>query len=216
MATVEEALKNEEVSTFHGEPKKPSDNIGYEKKYPLVEGEYVGHISNVRSIVRPVLGKYKARIYNYDIIVSDENKSMKYAYEDISGDTINITGEQFVGKKLIAKGIFKFLDPLEGDDFEGNSSENLKYMRFCETLGLSPKEETRTVDGKETMVKLLPVLTEDDMVGKPVTAILRKFKDSWTNKQGQKRHYSWRVAYVTPWKEGAVKKMEVDVDDLPF
>ncbi len=216
MATVQEALKQEEVSTFYGEPKKPSNNSGFEKKQGFIEGEYLGHISNVRSVVRPVLKKYKARIYNYDVIVSDENKKMNYSYEDIAGDSVNITGEQFANRKLIAKGIFKFLDPVEGDDFEGNSSENLKYMRFCETLGLAPTEETRTVDGKETKVKLLPVLTEDDMVGKPVTAVLRRYKDSWVNNKGQKMNYSWRVSYVKPWESGAVKKMTVDPEDLPF
>lgn len=211
MPTVQEALNHEEVSTFVGSTETTTTT-----RQGLVEGEYLGHITNARSIVRPVLGKFKARIYNFDIIVADENINLRYQHEDIDGKHIEITGEQFVGKKLIAKGVFKFLDPQEGDDFEGNSAENQKYFRFCETLGVTPNDTTQMIDGKETTVKMLPVLTEDDMVGRPVTAVLRKVKDEWTNNKGEKMHYSWRVSYVKPWTEGKLREMKVNKDDLPF
>ena len=200
------------MSTFVGSTETTTTTT----RQGLVEGEYLGHITNARSIVRPVLGKFKARIYNFDIIVADENTNLRYQHEDIDGKHIEITGEQFVGKKLIAKGVFKFLDPQEGDDFEGNSAENQKYFRFCETLGVTPNDTTQMIDGKETTVKMLPVLTEDDMVGRPVTAVLRKVKDEWTNNKGEKMHYSWRVSYVKPWTEGKLREMKVNKDDLPF
>ena len=211
MSTVHEALKHEEVSTFVGDATTTATT-----RRGLVEGEYLGHITNARSIVRPVLGKFQARIYNFDVIVATENASVTYQHEDIDGSNIEITGEQFVGKKLIAKGVFKFLDPQEGDDFEGNSAENHKYFRFCETLGVNPKDTTQTIDGKETTVKMLPVLTEDDMTGKPVTAVLRKVKDEWTNNKGEKMHYSWRVSYVKEWTGGTLRDMKVNPEDLPF
>ena len=211
MSTVQEALKHEEVSTFTGDTGTTTKT-----RQGLIEGEYVGHIANVRSIVRPVMGKYKARIYNFDVIVASENSSMKYQYEDISGKHTEIGGEQFVGKKLIAKGVFKFLDPHKDDDFEGNSSGNQKYFRLCETLGVHATETTQTIDCKETTVKMLPVLTEDDMTGKPVTAVLHKVKDEWTNNKGEKMHYSWRVSFVKTWTDGKVKEMKVNEDDLPF
>ena len=212
MPTVQEALNHEEVSTFVGSTETTTTTT----RQGLVEGEYLGHITNARSIVRPVLGKFKARIYNFDIIVADENTNLRYQHEDIDGKHIEITGEQFVGKKLIAKGVFKFLDPQEGDDFEGNSAENQKYFRFCETLGVHPTDKTETIDGKETTVKILPVLTEADMIGKPVTAVLRKVKDEWTNNKGEKMHYSWRVSYVKEWTGGTLRDMKVNPDDLPF
>ena len=215
MSTTEEVLN--EVSTFFEDTTKTANRTnGTTTRAGLVEGEYLGHIANARSIIRPVLSKFKARIYNFDVIVADENAHHKHQYEDIDGKHVEITGEQFVGKKLIAKGVFKFLDPQEGDDFEGNSTENMKYSRFCETLGLTPKEENRTIDGKETRVKLLPLLTEEHMIGRPVTAVLRKVKDEWTNNKGEKMHYSWRVSYVKPWESGHVKEMKVNEDDLPF
>jgi len=210
MSTVQEALNHEEVSTFTGDTESTKTRQG------LIEGEYVGHIANVRSIVRPVMGKYKARIYNFDVIVAPENESMKYQYEDITGKHTEIDGMQFTGKKLIAKGVFKFLDPHKDDDFEGNPSGNQKYFRLCETLGIHPKETTQTIDGKETTVKMLPVLTEDDMTGKPVTAVLRKVKDKWTNSKGETIHFSWRVSFVKPWTEGKTREMAVNEDDLPF
>ena len=218
MSTTEEVLN--EVSTFFEDTtKKTEHNNGtayQEKRIGLVEGEYLGHLSNVRSVVKDVLGRFKARIYNFDVIVADENRGMKYQYEDITGKHVEITGEQFVEKKLIAKGVFKFLDPQEGDDFEGNQTENWKYLAFCETLGLTPEEETRTIDGKETTVKLLPALTTEFMLGKPVTACLKKVKDNWVNNKGETMHYSWRVSFVKPWKDGQTKEMKVTEDDLPF
>ena len=208
MSTVTEALQHEEVSTFTGGT--TTTHRG------LIEGEYLGHIANARSIVRPVRPHFQARIYNFDVIVAPENKGLTYHYEDIDGSHLELTGEQFAGKKLIARGVFKFLDPQEGDDFEGNSAENQKYFRFCETLGVHPTDRTETIDGKETTVKILPVLTETDMTGKPVTAVLRKVKDEWTNNKGEKMHYSWRVSYVKEWTGGTIRDMKVNPDDLPF
>tara|TARA_Y100000310_G_scaffold334205_1_gene413384 strand:+ start:693 stop:1325 length:633 start_codon:yes stop_codon:yes gene_type:complete len=210
MSTTQELVN--EVSTFFEDTTRETDTT----RRALVEGEYLGHIANARSIVRPVLKKFQARIYNFDVIVADENRGLKYQYEDITGKHIEITGEQFIDKKLIAKGVFKFLDPQDGDTFEGNPTENHKYSRFCETLGVHPTEETRTIDGKDTTVKLLPVLTADHMLGRPVTAVLKKVKDEWVNKQGEKMHYSWRVSYVKPWTDGTIRVMEVNKDDLPF
>jgi len=218
MSTTQEVLN--EVSTFIEDTTNTTNHTS--ARTGLVEGSYLGHIANVRSIIRPVKDRetkkerYKARIYNFDVIVADENSRMKYQYEDITGKHIEITGEQFVGKKLIARGVFKFLDPQDGDTFEANPGDNRTYSIFCDTLGLHAEEELRTIDGKETTVKLLPVLTEDYMLGRPVTATLKKVKDSWTNKNGEPMHYSWRVTYVNPWKDGVLKTMTVNKDDLPF
>ena len=215
MSTTDEVMN--EVSTFFEDTTKTDTHTNGElRKTGLVEGEYLGHIANARSIVRPVLGKFQARIYNFDVIVAPENKGMTYQYEDITGKHVALTGEQFIDRKLIAKGVFKFLDPQEGDTFVGNPTDNDKYSRFCETLGLIPKEETRTIDGKETTVKLLPALTPEQMLGRPVTAILKKVKDKWTNNKGETMHYSWRVSYVKPWEGGQLREMTVNEDDLPF
>jgi hypothetical protein len=202
------------VSTFVEDTTKTNGTL-----HPrgLVEGQYLGHIVNARDSIHPVKDRFKARIYNYDVMVADEHAKRTHQYEDITGKHVEISGEQFVGRKLIAKGIFKFLDPQEGDDFEGNPTDNKKYSLFCETLGLVPTEETRTIDGTETLVKILPLLTIEHMVGRPVTAHLVKVKDEWINKKtGEKMDYSWRVSYCTPWTLGTVKKMTVDDNDLPF
>jgi len=211
MSTTQEVLN--EVSTFFEDTTKTNGTATHRG---LVEGQYLGHIVNARSIVRPVKDRFKARIYNYEVIVADEHAKRTHQYEDISGKVVEISGEQFVGKKLMAKGIFKFLDPQESDDFEGNPTDNKKYSLFCETLGLTPKEETRTIDGTETTVKLLPLLTVEHMVGRPVIAHLVKTDESWKNKQGETIPFSWKVSYCTHWTDGTVKKMTVDENDLPF
>jgi hypothetical protein len=210
MSTTEQVLN--EVSTFFEDTtgKMNTTKRGY------VEGDFLGHISNPSTIVRPVKNRFQARIYNFDVIVADEHAKMRHQYEDIDGKHVEISGEQFVGKKLIARGVFKFLDPQDGDTFEGNPTDNGRYLEFCEILGLTPKEETRTIDGKETRVKLLPQLTEEQMLGRPVTAFLTKVKDNWVSKKGEKMDYSWRVVKVKPWTSGKVRVMEVNTDDLPF
>ena len=93
--TVQDALKHEEVSTFTGGNHTTTTRTG------LIEGEYLGHISNTRSIVRPVRPHFQARIYNFDVIVAPENKGLTYQYEDIDGSVVELTGEQFVGSKLL-------------------------------------------------------------------------------------------------------------------
>ena len=54
------------------------------------------------------------------------------------------------------------------------------------------------------------------MLGKPVTAYLKKYKDEWVNDKGERMHYSWRIAFVKPWENGKVKTMTVSEEDLPF
>ena len=93
MSTTDEVIN--EVSTFFEDTTKTDTHTnGEARKSGLVEGEYLGHITNARSIIRPVLGKYQARIYNFDVIVAQENKGMTYQYEDITGKHVSLTGEQ--------------------------------------------------------------------------------------------------------------------------
>ena len=219
MPTTEQILTNE-VSTFFEDTTKTNTTNGTAHPRGLVEGNYLGHIVDATSIVREFTLKdkrdVKARIFNYSVIVADEHASMKHQYEDITGNHVEITGEQFVGRKLIAKGVFNFLDPQQGDTFVGNPTDNKKYSLFCETLGLVPKEETRTIDGKETSIKLLPQLTVEHMLGRPVTAILVKANEPWKNKKGETIDFSWKISYVTPWTTGKVRDMKVNLEDLPF
>ena len=177
MSTTQEAL---ETSTFFEDTTKKDRHVnGQERKAHLVEGEYLGHITNARSIVRPVLGKYQARIYNFDVIVADENRTLKFLYEDITGEHIDITGEQFVGKKLIDKGVFNFLDPQKDDtfvkfgpftDLKKIVSSKLFYPAFI--TGLSGNGKTFGVEqvcaqlGRELIRVNITIETdEDDLIG---------------------------------------------------
>ena len=81
MSTTQEVLN--EVSTFHEDTTNSTNHTT--QRTGLVEGNYLGHIANVRSTVHPVKcsktkqkGRFKARIYNFDVIVADENGRMKY------------------------------------------------------------------------------------------------------------------------------------------
>lgn len=217
MSTTQEVLENE-VSTFYEDTTKDTrSNNGTTKYQAKVAGDYLGHITSVQTLVRPIKDRFQARIYNCKVTVADEHAKMTHQYEDIDGKHVEISGEQFVGEILRANGVFKFLEPTNGDStFEANPSGNYNYSKFCETLGLQPKEETRVIDGKDTVVKLLPTLTEEHILGRPVTARLEKVKDNWVNKKGEQMNWSFKVVKFLPWTTGTVKNMTLTEGDLPF
>lgn len=181
-------------------------------------GEFLGHITGIRTqIVDTKLGQ-RARVYNFSVLVDDANRTMQYNHTDNRGVEHTIPGETYIGKKLVADGVFKFLDPQDGEDFKANPSGNDRYMRFCETLGVKPKEEKTTLDGKEVTLKHLPNLTEDDLLGKPVIGVqaLSNCKP-WTDKSGNTHTKGWRVKFVKTWENGKAKDMSFNpADDLPF
>lgn len=195
------------------------DGTGRKNNYTgYVAGEFLGHITGIRTAIVDTKHGEKARVWNFSILVDDANKEMQYQHTDRDGHQHTIQGDTYIGKKLIADGVFNFLDPQEGDDFKANPSGNERYMRFCETLGIKPKEEIRTLDGKDITVKLLPTLEEKDLLGKPVIAVQALSKcQPWTDKKGNTHTQGWRVKFCKTWEKGTVKDMSFDPkEDLPF
>ena len=195
MTTVNEAL-NENKDALFVEDKSSPRSTNADR---LSEGEYLGHITGVT--MREVDthgGKHRATVYNAWFIVAEENK-------------------RCVGKKIKMSGTFRYHEPKEGDEFESNSSFNRKYTYFCETIGKELKTEEREIDGSTVTVKILPTLTEDDISGKAVTAVVAQGKD-WTNKEGQ-TFKGYEVKFCKRWAEG--KDIDESVttgtsDDIPF
>ena len=88
-------------------------------------------------------------------------------------------------------------------------------MRFCETIGVEVLTEKKEVDGKEVELKMLPNLTTEDMMNKPVCAFVDKGRE-YTNKHGKKRNF-YDVKFIKEWKDG--KKIEGKkgkTDEIPF
>ena len=65
-------------------------------------------------------------------------------------------------------------------------------------------------DGKTLTVHTLPELTDKDVVGLPVTAVVGRGKD-WINKEGETMP-GYKVKFVKEWKDGK----RLVTDDLPF
>ena len=210
MSTMTETLHNEEALFI------PTDDTT-RTHVPKVEGDYLGHITETRTLVREFKtsdGKnVKARIFNYKVEVAHENATREYTFTDRDGTHHKTSGEPYVGWTVSARGIFRFLEPGEGDTFESNSENNVAYLRFCQALGMTIETTKREVNGKTLDVQVLPTLTEEDINGRPVVAVVGRDKD-WVNDDGETMP-SYRVKFVKLWKEGK-RLAHTTTNDLPF
>ena len=209
MSTMTETLKEEALFI-------PTDDTT-RTHTPKVEGDYLGHITDTSTIVREFKTSdgrnVKARIFNYKVEVAHENATREYTFTDHNGTEHKTSGEPYVGWTVSARGIFRFLEPKEGDTFESNSENNVAYLRFCQALGLTIETTQREVNGKTIDVQVLPTLEESDINGKPVIAVVGRDKD-WINDDGETMP-SFRVKYVKLWKDGK-RLATTTTNDLPF
>lgn len=179
---------------------------------PYARGEYFGHIVEVDSKVLDVKdGQYKARLYTFTVEAADENKDKDFQYEDIDGKSVATKGNVYIGSKFRGK-LWRFLEPAKDDTFESNASGNTAYLKFCENLGIDCPKETKTIDGEDVEVQLLPNLTSDAMLGYPVIAFVDKGRP-FVDKTGKKRVF-WDCKFCKKW-EGGVKK-DINTENIPF
>ena len=184
---------------------------------PKVEGDYLGHITDTRTLVREFKTSdgrnVKARIFNYKVQVAHENATREYTFTDHNGTEHTTSGEPYVGWTVNARGIFRFLEPVDGDTFESNSENNVAYLRFCQALGLTIDTTQREVNGKTIDVQVLPTLEETAINGRPVVAVVGSDKD-WINDDGETMP-SFKVKFVKHWKDGKLLAPTTH-NDLPF
>jgi len=181
---------------------------------PLTKGEYLCHITSVKSKIVDVQGKYRARLFTYTVEVAEENKNLDFHYIGIDGKSVATKGDAYVGKRFFGT-LWRFLEPTEKDDFESNSTGNSNYLRFCETIGVKCPTETKTINGEDIEVQILPSLSEDDFLGQPVTAFVDLGKP-WTDKEGKRRQY-YDCKFCKKWEGGKKKKIGGgNSNDIPF
>ena len=182
---------------------------------PFAKGDYWGHITEVDSKVLDVKGgQYKARLYTYTFVASTDNKDLDFQYEDIDGKMLTTKGHVYIGKKFKGK-LWRFLEPSKDDTFESNPTGNAGYLRFCETIGVECPTETKTIDGEDVEVQLLPELSADMMLGQPVCAFVDKGRP-FKNKEGETKVY-WDVKFCKKWVCGTKKEISAKSgSDLPF
>tara|TARA_R110000824_G_scaffold61923_3_gene164282 strand:+ start:1283 stop:1885 length:603 start_codon:yes stop_codon:yes gene_type:complete len=176
----------------------------------LAQGVYPAHIIKCDSVERPIKGKYKARIYNFRIKIANEVTTRHYQIEDISGIMTDVNSSDYIGREVRSAGIFFFLTPDIGDDFEANSGGNRKFMDTVEALGVPCPEIEVEVGGEKRMVKSLPNLEHSDFLGKPVLASIGLGKP-WKGTDGVERQ-SHEVKSINLWEEGTY----VETEKLPF
>lgn len=201
--------KKKDESSFY----IPSSDKGAKGFFtPIVEGEYFGHIIKVESKILDLkkTGNYRARLYKYEVEVSKENKSNNYTYKDINGKDKDTDGSAYVGKKFRGD-LWRFLDPTDKDEFESNPDGNKKYLYFCEAIGVKCPKETREIDGKKVEVLSLPSITDDDILGKPVVAVVKKGRP-YTNKEGKTRTF-YDCKWIQKWENGKAREVG---DAIPF
>ena len=203
MAKAEE-LFGDEILFIPDEKKNISINKD-DWKRPLNEGEYLGHLKDITT--REVSFKgYKATVYNYFFEVAKENGIKSYTFKNEE-----YSGSEYVGRTIKGSGIFKFLTPKKGDDFEANPSGNDKYLLFCKSIGVEVKREEREIDGKKVTVEIMPSLSEDDIQGRPAVAVVGRGKP-YTNKNGKEIN-PWQVKFVKSWDEGETRDFN---SEIPF
>ena len=181
---------------------------------PFAQGEYYGHITDVDSKVLDVKGgQYKARLFTFTVTVADENAKQEFSYQGIDGKMVKTDGKPYIGKTFKGK-LWRFLEPSKDDTFESNTSGNKGYLRFCETIGVECPTETRTVDGNDIEVQILPSLSPENMLGQPVIAFVDKGRE-FTNKRGE-RTFFWDCKFCKKWEGGTKKEISQGGSGLPF
>ena len=179
----------------------------------LAQGVYPAHIIKCESVVRPIKGKFKARIYNFRVKVAHEVADRHYQIEDISGVMKDVNPSDYIDREVRSVGIFFFLTPELGDDFKANSGGNRKFMDTVEALGVDCPEIEVEIDGEKRMVKSLPSLEHSDFLGKPVLASVGMGKP-WTDKLTGIERQAYEVKSINLWEEGT--SVDVEAAELPF
>ena len=187
------------------------------KVAPNVRGEFYGHLQNatMKEVSWKRDGKkYKAVVYNYEFLIDGANESQSYTYTSYTDDKeMTASGKDYIGRSYRSNGIFRFLEPEEGDDFVSNSEGNKSYFRFCETLNVDIEKKVVQMDGQDVEVKVLPSLSTSEINGKPAIAIIDKGKP-YTTQDGKERT-PYLVKFIKTWEGGEAKSMEAG-DAIPF
>jgi len=199
MASINEINIGDKTQMHYYDPKENTRvSLIPKQLYPM-------HIKKVTIREVSVKGKYRAKVYNMIYQIAEECAKERYNTEN--GE---ISGSAFVGKELYSTGVFMFLNPKSGDDFEANNGANERYLHFCETIKAECPEIEVDIDGEKRMVKQFPELTESEIKGRPVLGFVdieEYIKDGETRK-------SFKVKDFSSWIDG--KSKDFELADLPF
>jgi hypothetical protein len=182
----------------------------------MPEGSYPANVIEVKTATRDVKGKYRALIYNVRVrIAQPSDAHSTFQAVDYDGNECEINGGNFAGREMRSNGIFKFLHPTDNDEFEPNAGGNKGYSNFCICVGKEPITKEIEMNGEMVTVKELPDLSEDDIMGKPVMAVVGRGKP-WKSDRDGKVRTSLEVKWFRTWADGESVDVSAAEDDLPF
>ena len=189
----------------------PSKDTKKTPNAPNVRGEFYGHLQStqLKEVSWNKDGKkFKAIVYNYSFEVAKENESQSYTYTSYKDNSEQrSSGEDYVGRVYKSNGVFRFLEPSEGDDFVSNSDGNKSYLRFCETLGVEIPVKVVELNGESVEVQAIPSLDVGEVNGKPAIAVVDKGKPyTWEGKE----RIPYVVKFIKTWEDGEIS------NDIPF
>ena len=192
---IDEVNLNEQIN-FYNPNDKPAQLV--------IKQLYLAHITDVKIAEVKVRNKYKAKVYNCWVTLAKENAGN--IVKDADGKDVD--SGRFAGRKIKSKGVFMFLNPQEGDDFEANNGGNELFLKFAESIGNEPKTIEVDIDGVKTEVLQFPNLSESDIVDKPVKVYVDKapYRDRDGNQKEGLIVKGW-----DKWSDG--KSLE---DEVPF
>ena len=213
MSNIDDVFSDDDFFAETTTKNEPKEKTPKPKWIPFADGEYFGHISKVTTREVDTHSKeHKALVYNFEVRVAEENCTNNYTYP-WGNTTYDTGGEEYVGKTIRARGVFRYLVPKDGDTFTANPEGNKSFTYFCDALQIELPKKTKTVNGEEVVVKSLPTLKDSDLLGKPVVAVVGEGK-KYTNKSG-KEVTPKEVKFVKAWRDGHTKEITSDAE-IPF
>ena len=201
MATVNDVIDKSDTIQFF--------NPGESNRKKIIPKQvYYSYIKEVSIKEVPVKSRYRAKVFNLTLELAAENKKVTFF-----DNGVEVNGGIYEGREIRTKGIFLFLNPSNGDDWESNNGANESYLRFCENIGVECPEVEVELDGEKTKVKQFPILDASDLIGKPIRAYI--VEESWRDKSGQSRT-SVKAVGFEKWEAPLRDDLKDKHDDIPF
>ena len=170
--------------------------------YPMTKGEYLGHIVEPTMVEREfnMQGmKVKATIFNFKVKIDKENGINMYNVPSQTDPNRTVKGDYYADKVIKARGVFKYHEPSENDQFQAYNDGNKSYVMFCESMGFKGETVESEVGGKKVVVNNLATFQPEEIYNKPVVAVVGPGKP-WVNNKGQTCK-SWEVKFVKAWNK---------------
>tara|TARA_R110000751_G_scaffold307785_3_gene431586 strand:+ start:800 stop:1372 length:573 start_codon:yes stop_codon:yes gene_type:complete len=186
---------NSFIDKFSAEEDEAIYDPSVEENKMVPEGTYPAHITglNIKRNIT-VRGRYLADIYVPTFTIAKEAN-------DASGMKVN--------DENYGAGVFRFKKPDDSSGLEDRKGGgNVWYHDFVKYLGIEP--EKKTTDSGNTIYRL-PLLAEEDAIGKPVLIEVQHQK--YKSADGTEKS-SVKASVTGAWTEG--NKIKVDDVDLPF